>query len=264
MGGKQVNMGCAFSNFIKINRFIIYEMGQTMANISAMTLAIGTGCIIPEKWWKTIEVIEIQYKTVTIEQSIEEHYSIPAYTLSDEGLLSLYVNKGTFQVEYAIQEATQKERQRFGPFQRTIDVIQNEYNKEERTRTITDIVPATEIPVLITSTYFVNAETENEATATITKTNNKGYTELKLLPTDCNFVFSLDLELLADTEVAEEIRALGWSEHHFVENLRVFARPVTYSVTVETKAAEGINTKRDIPITGYTLSGITAEEILGY
>ncbi len=235
-------------------------MRQAMQNISAITFAVGTGCIIPEKWWKTIDVIEIQYKTLTIEQSIEERHSIPAYTLSDEGLLSLYVNKGTFQIEYAIQEAIQKEMQRFGPFRRTRDVIQNEYKKEERNRTITDIAPATEIPLLITSAYFVNAETQRDET-TIT-TNNEGYAQMKLRAVDLDFVFSLDQ--LIDTDVAEEIRALGWQESMFVHLLPLYAQPITYSVTVETHASAGINTQQTIPISGHTLAGITAEEVLGY
>jgi hypothetical protein len=236
---------------------VISLVGVSLLGASALSHSIH----IPEKWWRTNTILETQYKTLETEVIVDESYSIPEYTITDEGLLSLSVNKGTYQVEYAIQEVTTKEQQHFGPFRRTVDVVQEEYQKEEKSRTITAIVPATEIPLQITSMYFLNAETESDTT--IIKTNNEGYAQMKLVPNDHDFVFSLDY-FLTETELAEEIRALGWSDQYFVDLLPGFVRPVTYSVTVETLASLGMNTKRDIPISGYTLSGITAEEVLGF
>lgn len=217
---------------------------------NTQSFALGI-MLFPNNWWKTTEILETQYKTLETEVVVEERYSIPEYTITEDGFLSVYVNKGIYTFVNAIREITTKERQHVGPFQRTIDVVNIE--KKEVQRTLEEIVPAVDVQVEVSCD---NCVVERE----MGKTNEKGYAQMHLVSKDHDFAFSLDF--LVGTEVAENIRAHGWPDPAFANLLSVYAEPRTYVVTVETQTP--LKTRRQIALHGYTLNGVTAEEVLGY
>lgn len=214
---------------------------------------------IPEDWWKTTRCEDIVYETTDEEREFELQYTFQkTYNVSSEGVLTVEVYKERYDVLYEIQTVTAIEQQRFLLFSRTIERPLGT-QKKEKERSLEEYTLASDIPVFFSGNFFTFNDSEESEQKVMT--NNTGTASVTLVPEDHNFVFSL--EYLADTDLAEQIRELGWQDAMFINILVSYAQPESYAVIVETQAEQNINAKTLLSIHGYTLNKSTIDNLFG-
>ncbi len=116
--------------------------------------------------------------------------------------------------------------------------------------------PATNIELYNSSTEF---SFEGEYSTTVT-TDSAGNAIVQLIPTDPGFAFTQ--EGLASIAYAQQLRKAGYSPKRFMPLFMQNAVPVTYTVSIETKATDGENAKLDVPVSGFTVPQSAIETII--
>lgn len=143
---------------------------------------------------------------------------------------------------------------------RNYQTVEVELDKREIKQTgeqILYIIPAISAPLEIASSYFTIDETGHTFT---TKTNVMGNVTIQLSPSSPNFTFTLDQ--VAEIDAAQQLNEAGYRQEKYLPLLEQAAVPVTYNVTIQTKATDGKNAEVTIPVKGYELSQKALEQVV--
>jgi hypothetical protein len=123
----------------------------------------------------------------------------------------------------------------------------------------TRLASAPNTPYTITSEHFTY-QRDPWLSVSGSYTDSQGNASVQLVPTDSNFAFSQ--QGLADIPFAQQLQNAGYSQDRFLPLLQQQATPVTYYVTIETKAKDGENAKLDVPVQGVVVPASAMEKIV--
>ncbi|MEK6920982.1 MAG: hypothetical protein AABX82_03810 [Nanoarchaeota archaeon] len=137
----------------------------------------------------------------------------------------------------------------------TVEVELDTRENKQTGEYILQTVPAISAPLEITSSYFTLNGAGHSVT---TKTNVMGNVTVQL--SSPNFAF--DLDQIAAMDAAQQLNEAGYKLGKYLPLLQEAAVPVSYDVTIKTKATDGKNADVTIPVKGYEISPKALEKVV--
>lgn len=175
--------------------------------------------------------------------------SVPAHLVLAAGLLTTGVSGLFYWGDHSKRDRPTKNY-------REVEIPAETYQRNHVDRTLLETVPAISAPVTISSPYFT---IEGEQAIAL-KTDYKGNGSVQLTPTHQNFSFTLDQ--IAETAAAQQLESAGFSAKKYLPLLEQAAVPISYDVTIKTKAADGKNAESTIPVSGYEIPQKVLERVV--